>query len=178
MKCKWPCDEEFGEDFCDDWPVFWLAFLVKGWYNSQSRLSNAILCLSFEIAVPSLLSSPLPPGLPSPLAFLHETLPVWPIPFCKQQENIKELKNSPTTKSSRHPHRTQIPPHQRRNQIRTAKDIESTTKNTTSNSMGDREDPWDLRLVDCEMWCYGAVFSLGDEDFVGVRGCEVGCCLT
>lgn len=69
-----------------------------------------------------------------------------------------------------------MPSEERRDEIRSAKDIEAPTDGDTCDAIQPGEDPGDLRLVDCQVGCDGTVFALRDEDFVRVGRCHfLGC---
>ena len=69
-----------------------------------------------------------------------------------------------------------MPSEERRDEIRSAKDIETPTDGDTCDAVQRGEDPGDLGLVDRQVGGDGTVFALRDEDFVRVGGGQfLGC---
>lgn len=88
----------------------------------------------------------------------------------KLRQNLR--KYWPARKRRRHRRRIQMPAKERGDKIRGSEDVESARENGAREAVHDGVYPGYLGFVDLEVGTAGAVFALGDEDFVGVGGGE------
>lgn len=86
-------------------------------------------------------------------------------------------RNGPRSERRRQRRRLQVPAHQRRHQVGGAEGVKAPAEDGARDAVECGGVPGYLRAVDGEVWGYGPVATLGDEDCLGVGGFDgLGCC--